>query len=370
MRFFFLTCALTLSVALTSCAAPNSNMPLGNSDEIQRETIQQQVLVLDRGIAETERVMKVAYPLLKANTELCPKTRMDAGYTVWSIKNIPSEYESVASSRYALGKAPKIQLVMAGSPAFKSGLKSGDTITAINGEKIQNTSDFDDVNEKFEKQQEITVGILRGDKALSIPVVRQPACDMDVVYQMGDSNVNAYADGDNIYITRGMLRFTETDNELAIVIGHEAAHNVMLHSDKKVQNAAGGMLLGALLDVAAAAGGVNTQGTFTDNFGKIGAGAYSVDFEQEADYVGLYLTKRGGYSVDSAPNFWRRMAAENDAGSITLRSSHPTSPERFVALEKTLAEINAKQSKGQKLLPNSEPQKPATISKKAKNSFN
>ena len=54
----------------------------------------------------------------------------------------------------------------------------------------------------------------------------------------------------------------------------------MGHMDKKQSN----YMLGTLLDLVAAANGINTRGTF----GSTGASAFSQDFEAEADYVALY----------------------------------------------------------------------------------
>jgi len=52
------------------------------------------------------------------------------------------------------------------------------------------------------------------------------------------------------------------------------------------------------------------------------------DFEREADYVGLYIMALDGWPIDSAPDLWRRMAAQSP-GSIKFASSHPTTAERF-----------------------------------------
>lgn len=66
--------------------------------------------------------------------------------------------------------------------------------------------------------------------------------------------------------------------------------------------------------------------------------------------MGLYFMAKAGYKIDDAPNFWRRMVTNNSA-SITMKSSHPTAPERFLALESTVKEIKDKISSGQPLVP-------------------
>ena len=56
-------------------------------------------------------------------------------------------------------------------------------------------------------------------------------------------------------------------------------------------------------------------GIYTGQYEKmgeqIGAVAFSQEFELEADYIGLYIMARAGYSTDHAANFWRKMAARS-----------------------------------------------------------
>ena len=77
-------------------------------------------------------------------------------------------------------------------------------------------------------------------------------------------------------------------------------------------------------------------------------------FEQEADYVGMYYLERTNIDASNVAHFWRRMAAENSNLSINHRSTHPTTPERFIALEKTFKEIIMKKNNGEVLKPNIE----------------
>jgi predicted Zn-dependent protease len=89
---------------------------------------------------------------------------------------------------------------------------------------------------------------------------------------------------------------------------------------------------------------------------------YSKEFEAEADYVGLYLMARAGFAIEDTPNFWRRMAIAHP-GSVKrgLAASHPPTPERFLALEKTVEEIDAKRARSEALLPEAgfqQPRKP------------
>ena len=96
---------------------------------------------------------------------------------------------------------------------------------------------------------------------------------------------------------------------------------------------------------------MGTGGQFSQIGGQIGVAQYSVAFEQEADYVGMYFMERAGYSTTGVAHFWRRMAAEG-ATSVSRRTSHPSSPERFLAIERTQAEIATKKARNLPLVPN------------------
>ena len=184
---------------------------------------------------------------------------------------------------------------------------------------------------------------------VDVPMELARACDYPVVVTDSDA-LNAYADGEAVYITSGMVRFATNDLELQTVIAHELAHNTEGHSAKAMRNAALGGILGAIVDVAAATQGVYTGGDATGAGMRAGAGAFSQDFEREADYVGIYFMERAGIDSAEAATFWRRMAAENP-DAVVYGRTHPTTPERFVNITATSAEVRAKRDAGDDLLP-------------------
>ncbi|MBG56809.1 MAG: hypothetical protein CMK46_00790 [Porticoccus sp.] len=165
------------------------------------------------------------------------------------------------------------------------------------------------------------------------------------VLLVDDQSINAFADGEKVYIPVGMIRFVENDDELALIVGHELAHNILMHTNKKLGNA----LLGTLVDALfLASTGVDTSGAF----GEAGAKAYSQGFESEADYLGLYISARAGYDIDTASLIWRRMAIEHPSAILErYNSTHPSTPERFTSLTAAADEIRSKQDRGLALLP-------------------
>jgi predicted Zn-dependent protease len=181
-------------------------------------------------------------------------------------------------------------------------------------------------------------------------------CMSRVVLAADKKGLNAHADGKDVVIYPAMIDFAKNDNHLAFVIAHEFAHNIMRHQSALQKNVTIGALLGVVVDVAAGAGGVNTEGAFTQAGAQQGQLSYSPEFEHEADYIGLYILARAGYSINDAPMFWRVMSQANP-DSIYIASTHPTNPARTIQMEKTVQEIHAKQRAGAPLVPNIKPKK-------------
>jgi predicted Zn-dependent protease len=170
-------------------------------------------------------------------------------------------------------------------------------------------------------------------------------------FELKDSDeLNAFADGHKVVITTAMVEFFKTDQELATVLGHELAHNMLGHQQAMSRNVYTGAITGALVDVLAASQGIDTGYAFAKTGAEASNLVYSPDFESEADYVGLYIAARAGYPVDEASGLWRKMAVKNSK-AIYISTTHPTSAERFLSLEKTAKEIKAKQEQGVALIP-------------------
>lgn len=162
---------------------------------------------------------------------------------------------------------------------------------------------------------------------------------------------NAYADGDMVVVGRRLMHLVRSDDQLAFIIAHEFAHNIMNHLDDQVNNMAGGLFLGTILDETLSAGtGISTGGDFRRLGGDMGSVSYSPAYEYEADYVGLYILARAGYALEKAPDVWRLMAALSSQKPPIVKT-HPTSPERFVMMKKIIEEIAEKRKNKQALLP-------------------
>lgn len=342
-------------VALAGCAAPQTRMPTVDPASMQEETRKQREMVIEDYMNSYRRLQAVASRIVARGTELCAdRVGPYYGLTAWSREDFGKEWHDVVQSRFGVGDAASISSVAPGLAADQAGVKAGDVVLSVNGWTPPVGKDaVDKLMEKLAAESKfgmpLDMVVRRGAEEVKLSMMPGQACDFRVRL-LPDDVKNAYADGKNIVIYKGMMDFFRTDEEIALVVSHELAHNAMKHIDAKKTNAVIGGLVGLLLDVAAAAGGVNTNGDFTRLGSSMGAGVYSIAFEQEADYVGLYFMANAGYKIDDAAGFWRRMATTNSK-AITMKSSHPTTPERFVAIETAVDEIKQKIENGQPLKP-------------------
>ena len=341
--------ALVLAVLLGGCAAPVTQRTRIDSGAEQAEANRQKQLAIRSFNDQQKRVWRLARPLLLANADLCGEAlAADPGLLLWFGGGLDRNLRPAADA-LGLGVQAEVLAVAPDSPAARAGVRVGDEVRAVNGAVLPPDRKAPQIWQQAlsaSRDGEATLLLRRDGSELSVKLDGPTGCAYPVFVVDGDA-VNAFADGKAMYITRGMIRFAQDDQELSLVLGHELAHNLMSHIDKKKLNAG----LGLILDLLAAAGGVNTQGAFSN----MGAGAFSQEFEAEADYVGIYLLERAGVSATGSADFWRRMAAEHPAGIANNHTaSHPATSRRFIAIEQTVEEIAEKRRRGQPLKPNME----------------
>jgi peptidase M48-like protein/PDZ domain-containing protein len=344
-----------LTLALAACATPTAQRPTVENQAADEETRTQLAMVFDRQMEMSEQLWRVSYRLSAAATELCgDHVAGSPGMVVRTASSFGEKLRPAALARYpALGDAPTVVYVTAGSGAEAAGMQNNDVVTAVNGQPVPPTGKALELYAKLVRAGSsgpILFSVQRSGEAREVTVEPRPVCNYPVV-MVDKPLINASADGKGIYVYRGMMDFVRSDEELALVLGHEMAHDFRGHLDAKRKNAMVGTAVGAVFDVLLAAGTGVAGSTFSRMGGNLTAGAYSQEFEAEADYVGLYVMARAGYRIDDAANFWRRMAI-GSPGSVTMTSDHPATPERFVALQAAVKEIGAKSARGEPLVPN------------------
>ena len=137
-----------------------------------------------------------------------------------------------------------------------------------------------------------------------------------------------------IIFTQALIADARNADEIAFVIGHEAAHHIAQHLPQLQQNASIGAVLGGLIAGAAGADGALAQdivraGAF------VGSRTYSKEHELEADSLGTVITHEAGFDPVRGAAFFNRIP---DPGNQFL-GSHPPNAQRIATVQQVASQL-------------------------------
>ena len=156
---------------------------------------------------------------------------------------------------------------------------------------------------------------------------------------IGSSQINAFCmPGGKIAVYTGILQKLQlTDDEVAMVMGHEIAHALREHARERMgKNAATGIGASLLSQVL----GFGQVGQTVTNYGaQLLTLEFSREDESEADLVGMELAARAGYDPRAAVTLWKKMSLANKGAPPQWLSTHPSGTTRIAELERNLPKV-------------------------------
>jgi hypothetical protein len=269
------------------------------------------------------RVGLVAYRLALAGSALCPERYPLTGLLYHHLAEYEPADQRLMAARYGLDRGPGVLTVMAGTPAARAGLVAGDVLLAVNGRPLPTGASVaaepkrekwrrlaDEAEDELEtalRQGPAELRVLRAGREVELRLGSIPAC-LGRVRLARSTQVNAFATGRAVVMTVAMLDFLRSDDELAVVLGHELAHNIFHHRAMRSEE---GVLRGL---------GIKPSAVWKR--------------EEAADRFGLRLMAAADYDLDAAIPFWRRYLGKYDWFPQIFRS-HPSlgARERIAAEE-------------------------------------
>ena len=156
---------------------------------------------------------------------------------------------------------------------------------------------------------------------------------------IGSKQINAWCmPGGKIAFYTGILdQLQLTDDEVAMVMGHEMAHALREHARERMAKT---KATGLGLSVASALLGLGQIGDVAANMGtQLLSLKFSRDDETEADLVGLEIAARAGYRPEASVQLWKKMMANNTNGGVSWLSTHPSGKNRIHELESNLPKV-------------------------------
>lgn len=166
-----------------------------------------------------------------------------------------------------------------------------------------------------------------------LPEAQQKDRDYRVLY-IPDKTVNALAvPGDVIIIYQGLVDQAESENELAMILGHELGH--FAHRDHL--RGLGRELLFRLVLVTFLGDIGSLQSIAVSGVSAISRSQYSQSQELQADEMGLTLLNATYNHVGGATDFFIRLRKQRGEG-LAFLSTHPSPGNRVKKLERLIQE--------------------------------
>lgn len=155
-----------------------------------------------------------------------------------------------------------------------------------------------------------------------------------------ENTINAWCmPGGKVCFYTGILPLFASDDELAVVMGHEIAHAIARHGNERMSQQ---MLINGVGNVLMPGdeGQVNIFKTVFMGSATLGMLKYGRNHETESDKLGLVFMKLAGYDPSASINFWEKMAAQGGGKVPEILSTHPSDERRIADLKEFLKEID------------------------------
>ncbi|WP_119153279.1 M48 family metallopeptidase [Caldimonas tepidiphila] len=156
---------------------------------------------------------------------------------------------------------------------------------------------------------------------------------------IGSKQLNAFCmPGGKIAFYTGILEQLQlTDDEVAMIMGHEMAHALREHARERIGKTAATRLGANLVSGLFGLGAVGD--TLLNMGGQLLTMRFSREDESESDLVGMELAARAGYDPRAGVTLWQKMGAANKGAPPQWLSTHPAGTARIQQIEANLPKV-------------------------------
>jgi hypothetical protein len=281
-----------------------------------------------RPLVEADRrLVEVGRRLATGGAGLCSGHVSNPGWVLADVEQYRPELRGAASRSLGLSNLPTVLAIQPGSAAARADLRVGDAVAAVNGIAIPISATSSASRRRLALAEQAmpvrAVTVRRAGHPEARVIEPEPGCPSHFLIGPAAGLRGVSSDGRQVGISAEMLDYVANDDELALVLAHELAHNILGHNKGVRPFRAAG----------------------EDRSGPSQKGR-----EAEADRWALYLMARAGYDISAAPGFWRRWGPRTSFG-IFSAGTHPGWRDRAGAAEVETARIRAIQAAGRQPIP-------------------
>ena len=229
--------------------------------------------------AQEAEVATIAHRLAVANSGACGRAEMMTGLILHDLTQYEPTQRDAVSRAFSLNAGFGVLQLVPGSAAMRAGLQIDDEIISIGNASVEDPARVARSKKSFHRMEQmsarlqsalrsgpVSLLIRRQGRLHSVDLKGEPGCGGHLSLSHS-SRLNAWADGKHIIVSTGMTKFARSKDELAFVIAHEMAHNILGHAH----------------------GRKDAQGLF----GKRNSRSKSVEID--ADSYAVQLMTKGGY---------------------------------------------------------------------------
>jgi beta-barrel assembly-enhancing protease len=279
-------------------------------------------------------VTDIGYRLAVANKEFCSENQLLLGFSIHDLTQYPSVERQDARTIFGFRDRPLVLAVAPSSRAASAGLRVGDELRAIDRQAVSataisrgpasfaGTKGLLDRLEQAVADGHLLLDIRRGEHAMTIDVSPEMGCPTRFFVNPDDS-IQSRADGTYVQINSGMIRFAGTHDQVAAMLAHEFAHNILRHRVR-----------------------LNAAGIRRGIPGQSGRSARLVrQTEEEADRLSVYLMDNAGYSPEAIVAFWTRYRSANPL-SFLAAPTHAGPGDRIALVRAEIESMKAMKAAG------------------------
>ena len=271
-------------------------------------------------VEQDARLASIGYRLVLANAPFCAIKERNPGWVVHDVAQYPDV--EVAKAAFGFAKPIQIAALVKNGPAEAAGMKVNDGVNALDDAALPGPENSIEktgygrmasfkalIAARMSQKTTLPLKLTRQggtvDVILSAPLV----CASD--FQIDPSaQFDAGAQGNMVSITSAFAEYAADEAELAAIVAHELAHNILQHR--------------ARLDAAKVNRGIGRS------FGKSRKAILATEIE--ADQLSVWLLANAGYDPVAAITFWQRYRRER-GGQLFSDGTHLNWSKRIAIMQ-------------------------------------